>query len=364
MKFCSKCLRDTELQPIVEGLGQLEGSCPICNSRRVYIYDTDVNTVLTGYFEDLLEIYTPADMLPPGFPAIEKKLLITELTERWHIFDDRLSSTDVYNIIKAVCSEKYADSPNLFNAPVGIAELADVAFLEEHSLLRTNTWDDFVDSLKNQNRFHTNHINLSILERYCSFIRKVHRRGSVFYRGRISSEDGILPAEMGAPPSDKSTAGRANSAGIRCLYLANDLDTAIQEIRVGVFDFISVGRFELTQDVVIVDLKAINHISPFIDECDFLEHAINKEHLNKINMEIGRTLRRSDSILDYVPTQYIADFIKSISYDNKPEYSGIEYNSTINQSGQNIAIFYPDLFSCTDVEVFHIRELQYQKEKL
>ncbi|MFX4263155.1 RES family NAD+ phosphorylase [Pelotomaculum propionicicum] len=364
MKFCSQCLQDTELHPIIEGLRQTENSCPVCKKRKAFIYDTEVNSELTEYFEGLLEIYTPENMLPSGFPATERRLLVTELTDRWHIFDYKLTSTDVYNIIRAICTEKYAESPNLFDAPIGIAELNDAEFLKAHSLLRTNVWDDFVDSVKRHNRFHTNHIDLSILERYCSFIRKVYRKGSIFFRGRISSEDGILPADMGAPLFDKAAAGRVNSAGISCLYLASDLDTTIHEIRAGIFDFVSVGRFELKQDIVIVDLKAINHISPFIDGCDFLEHAINKEHLNRINMEIGRTLRRTDSVLDYIPTQYIADFIKSISYDGKPEYSGIEYNSTINPSGQNLAIFYPDLFTCTDVDVYHIKELRYEKEKL
>jgi hypothetical protein len=364
MKFCSQCLQDTELQSIIEGLRQTENSCPVCKKRKTFIYDTEVNSELTGYFEGLLEIYTPEKMLPPGFPTAECRLLVTELTDRWHIFNNKLTSTDVYNIIRAICADKYADSPTLFDAPIGIAELNDAEFLKVHSLLRTNAWADFVDSVKRHNRFHTNHIDLSILERYCSFIRRVYKEGSIFFRGRISSEDGILPADMGAPPSDEAAAGRANSDGIRCLYLASDLDTAIHEIRAGIFDYVSVGRFELTQDIVIVDLKAINHISPFIDECDPLQHAINKENLNRINIEIGRTLRRSDSVLDYIPTQYIADFIKSISYDGKPEYSGIEYDSTINPSGQNLAIFYPELFTCTDVGVYHIKELRYEKEKL
>lgn len=363
MKFCSHCIADAELRPIIEGLGQMEHSCPLCKKRKAYIYDTEVNGELTGYFEQLLEIYTPSALLPDGFPDGEKRLLVTELTDRWHLFSDKRTPTEVYHMVKALCGEQYDRSPGLFDSPVGIAELGDVEFLRAHSLLRTNSWDDFVDSVKRRNRFHTRLIDLSILERYCSFIRKVYKKGSVFYRGRISSEDGFPPELMGAPPAEVATPGRANSAGISCLYLASDLDTTIHEIRAGVFDYVSVGRFELKQDMVIVDLKAIDHISPFMDGCDFLEHAINKEHLNKINLEIGRTLRRNDSVLDYVPTQYIADFIKSIVYHEKPEYAGIEYNSTINRSGQNLAVFNPALFECTEVEVYHITELEYQKEK-
>ena len=169
---------------------------------------------------------------------------------------------------------------------------------------------------------------------------------------------------MDAPPTDKVTAGRANSAGIRCLYLASDLKTTILEIRAGIFDYISVGKFELTRDIIVVDLKAIDQISPFIDGIDYVEHAVNKEHLKRINMEIGRSLRRSDSVLDYIPTQYIADFIKSISRDGEPEYAGIEYNSTINRTGQNLAIFYPELFICTEVEVYYINKLEYDEEKI
>lgn len=364
MRFCNHCIVDDELQPIIEGLGMAENSCPVCGKRKVYIYDTDIHSKLTENFEQLLEIYTPGSMLPPDFPTEEKKLLVTELMDRWHIFNDKLTPTDVYHIIRAICPEKYTNMPSLFDAPIGIAELNDEEFLKRHSLLRSNSWDAFVKSLREQNRFHTNYIELTILDRYCTYIRKTYKKGTLFYRGRISSEDGFLVDQMGAPPSTKATAGRANSAGIRCLYLASDLDTTIHEIRAGVFDFISIGRFKLKEDIVVVDLKAIDHISPFIEGLNPLEHAINKEHLKRINMEIGRPLRRSDSVLDYIPTQYIADFIKSILHEGKPEYAGIEYNSTINQSGQNLAIFYPELFDCADVEVYHISELRYEKEKL
>ena len=102
----------------------------------------------------------------------------------------------------------------------------------------------------------------------------------------------------------------------------------LHEVRAGVFDFVSVGTFRLKQDITVVDLRAITEISPFVEGLEYLDHAINKQYLEKLNTEMSKSLRRSDSTLDYVPTQYIVDFIKSIEHNDMQEYDGIEYNST------------------------------------
>jgi len=361
MICCNNCFCDNELKPIIESL-DLRGNCPICGSSNVYIYDTDKNIELIGYFDELISIYTPVKLLPPEFPRAEVCLLKDEMLNNWNIFQE-LNSSNVYKVITSICSEKYQQNPELFDYPVGIAELYNPEYLNGHSLLRTNSWENFVTALKTQNRFHSSHINLEILERFCSYIRKPYKKGTVFYRGRISSAVRLCADEMGAPPPEKASAGRANAQGVSCLYLANEIDTTIQEVRAGAFDFISVGEFELQQDIIVLDLKSIDQISPFIDNLDYMEHAINKENLSKINLEMGKTLRRSDSDLDYVPTQYISDFIKSIQHNGNSEYAGLEYNSTMSTSGFNLAIFDPDLFKCINVEIYKIN-LVYSKEKI
>ena len=119
---------------------------------------------------------------------------------------------------------------------------------------------------------------------------------------------------------------------------------------------------EITKkDIIVVDLKRINQISPFIEELDCLEYAINKEHLNKINNEMGRIMRRSDSALDYIPTQYITDFVKSITHNEIAEYAGIEYKSVMHENGYNLAIFNPELFECIDTEIYKIDMIDYRK---
>ncbi len=328
-----------------------------------HLYDTNTQSELTPYFEELLNIYTPATMLPDAYPKAETRSLIDDLKDRWSIFAE-IPRTQIYKILKSVCSEFYVNVSELLDGTVGIPELYDSEYLKDHSLLKNNDWDAFVTEIKTKNRYHSKLINFGILEKYCSFIRKPYKVGDLFYRARISERSGYPISEMSAPPAGKSSEGRANARGITCLYVASDVDTTLHEVRVGVFDFVSVGTFRLKQDITVVDLRAITEISPFVYGLEYLDHAINKQYLEKLNSEMSKSLRRSDSTLDYVPTQYIVDFIKSIERNGVQEYDGIEYNSTTNPGGYNLAIFNPDLFECISVNVYNIEKLQYTFKKI
>ncbi|OEF97873.1 RES family NAD+ phosphorylase [Desulfuribacillus alkaliarsenatis] len=357
MICCEKCFCDSELIGRIKSLRQY-GDCSICGSTEIFIYNSDINTQLIECFDEFLNIYTPIQLLPDNYPKSETFLLKDELFAKWGIFNN-LNTSQIYEIITKICKEKYQFTPELFDYPVMIEDSYNLEYLKGHSILRDNSWENFVTALKRHNRFHTNIINLDILKRYCSYIRKPYKKGTLFYRGRISTSKGLICNQMGAPTYENASAGRANAQGIRCLYLANDIKTTIHEVRAGAYEYISVGTFELQEDIIVVNLKSIDKISPFLDGLDYKEHAINKEHLKKINKEMGQAIRKSDSALDYVPTQYISDFIKSIEHNGNSEYAGIEYNSTMNPSGYNLAIFNPDLYKCIDVKTYWIERLNY-----
>ena len=76
---------------------------------------------------------------------------------------------------------------------------------------------------------------------------------------------------------------------------------------------------------------------------------------------MGKIMRRSDSALDYVPTQYITDFVKSIIHDGIEEYAGIEYKSVMHSDGYNLAVFDPDVFECIETKVYRIDTIDYRK---
>lgn len=355
MICCEKCFLDIEIKNVIRSLKK-QGKCDICGKNNVHIYDTDTDSQLADMFDDLLDIYTAAGDLPADYPPGNLNHLKNELCGRWKIFN--IDPDLAYTVITGICHEKYGEHPEIFDASIGILELNQADYLEEHSIMKNYEWEDFVEAIKNNNRFHTDYINKEVLFTFCNYIKKSYKAGATFFRARICHDDTGFPiGEMGAPPLGRATAGRANPSGISCLYLADTVKTALNEIRAGVYDYVAMGKFVLKEDIEVVNLIVVDEISPFWVD-DNKVHAVNKKHLQKIGFDIARPLRRHDSTLDYLPTQYISDFIKS------KDFAGIEYKSTMNRGGYNLAIFDEELFECTDVDVYEIRKLEYEFDKL
>lgn len=352
MICCSFCFKDPEIRDVIKSLKKI-GDCETCGKINAFIYDTaESNKDLIQLFEGLLEIYRSTSLLPEDYPKEERDFLRNDLHERWNIFN--LEKEKIGPLIKNICTQKYLEDPDLFDEPVGILSLHKEDYIK-NSILKNNTWEDFVKGIKYHNRFHTDYFNLDIFELFLKFSQKSYSKNEIFYRARISNSDGLEVKEMGAPPMHLASDGRVNASGISCLYVSDDRETTIREIRAGAHDFVTIGKFKLLEDITIVDLMNLHQISPFktIDIIDFSQHAVNRRHLEKIGREIAKPLRRQDSALDYLPTQYISDFIKSRGFQ------GIEYTSTLHEGGRNMAVFNQELLKCTEVSVVKIKEVNY-----
>lgn len=364
MIFCDECFKDEQIKSIIVGATlndhRSKGNCPICGKKNVFLYNTDKDSKLNDFFYELINIYTPQDLLPSDYPSNDVHMIADELKNEWNIFSDELKTSDIYNMIKTLSPKIYSETPNYFISPVGVPEKYNQEYLKIHSILRGHSWEEFVESIKHDNRFHTQLINTDKLETYLSYLRKDYEKGKSMYRGRLCySDKEYKPKEMGAPPIEFAKEGRANSTGIRRLYLADSEKTCIHEIRSGAFDSICIGKFSLCKDISVIDFKRISKFSPFNGDFDFLEYLVNKPILNKIDKEMGRALRAGDNHLDYIPTQYLCDFIKTLFCKSDEKYSGVEYSSTLNPGGNNLAIFYPELFKCTKVKKYTVKSLQY-----
>lgn len=358
MNCCVNCFFDIEIRNIIRSRNQI-GDCNFCECTNVNVYDIDdKDRLLSELLYELLSIYANTGSLPPGFPREKIDFLKNILHKEWMIFTG--DPERIHLLIRAICKDKYDDDFKLFDLPVGLPQNCDADYLDANSLLKGNSWDSFVASIKTENRFHSNQINTNILGLFVDYAKSSFRAGKQFYRARISSSPvGYALDDMGPPPSKDAKAGRVNSEGISILYLADSIDTVVYEVRAGRFDYITIGTFELQEDITIVSLDSLKTISPFMRGGGMAQHAVNLAHLSRLSQEVARPLRRYDSPLDYLPTQYLSDFIKS-----QPGISGITYGSAMAQKGLNLAAFDPSIFKCTGVEVLEITGLQYHWEPI
>lgn len=205
-----------------------------------------------------------------------------------------------------------------------------------------------------------NVIDLQKLERLLKRHSKDIAKGRIFYRARISSRTGFKKNEMGNPPRDKATAGRANPAGISYLYLSCDLDTTLFETRATLFDFISIAEFRLKQNIRVVNLRGTEIFDPIpiAEAGDLEDFLVHYPFIARLEKEISKPNRRSDNEFDYLPTQYLSEFIKSLGFD------GVEYKSSVNPKGYNIAVFDSDKFDCIKVQVREIEEVTFSHKAL
>ena len=122
--------------------------------------------------------------------------------------------------------------------------------------------------------------------------------------------------------------------------MAGAEETTLYEVRASFLDYVSIGEFELNEDVKIVALRDISNISPFLPDLDLKEYVSNKNILYQFGSALSKPLRRIDSDLEYLPTQYLCEYVKSLGID------GVEYASAMHNEGINYAFFDESKFRC------------------
>lgn len=362
MICCEKCFRDAEIKSIIQSRAR-KGVCDLCNLDDVAIYDTDSDDYLIELFEGLFDIYVEEDKLTDQLNGEKSKLLKEELKTNWDIFEENITPFMIDSIITNICKDYFEMRPNLLTDKVIFLRALDLEYLDKNSIVGRYDWDVFVESIKKKYRFHTDIFVKRILKEYCSYLIRTIKKDDVFYRARISGVEGFSAKYMGAPPEELVRAGRINPEGLSYLYLADSQETTIYETRASLHDYVCIGKFRALQDIRIIDLTMLENISVFSEGLDYAFHAINRVHLKRINDEVAKPIRSSDSPLEYLPTQYICDYIKSITDEdsiNDQAYQGIMYKSTMINTSYNVAIFNPELFKCIETEIKSISKVRYE----
>lgn len=352
MKIGKSCFIDKNIQSQIESHNKKD-TCDLFD-RFECVYDTKEDDYLNEIFIALLDSFRLVDC-KFTCEVYKPKMLIDYLSE-WNIFAKEI---DILNIIIEICPSYYENSKHLFEQEVCINGLLTNDDFYKKSILNSGDWNDFCDDIKHRNRFHTKRLNLDQFESLLTTsLGEENVINLKLKRARICDEqhyeNGFGKDELGAPPEKVATAGRANSEGISCLYLANDTKTTLYETRARDNDHISIGTFEQKEPLKLIDFTILDQISPLSsEEMEISWYAANIGFVRQIAEEIAKPLRRFDKTLDYLPIQYICDYIKSCGFD------GIKYRSTLDNEGINYAIFYPNKFECTNVENIEVNKIEY-----
>ena len=342
MFSCANCFSDNELIAYINAQSTQTGDCDFCHSKNVKIIDT---RELSGFYARFLKAYK-LSIEEQGENLLE--LIIND----WNIFPKE--SEYKLDLLKSIFSG-FDDYEEILSKKY-LHPSADMGYsaIEE--------WNHFNHEIKTKNRyFLSNKIDLRLLKEIisntCSFN---YKQDKLFYRARIcDDEKGVHIDKMGKPPAEKSTPGRANPKGIPYLYLSNNEKTTLFESRSYIFDFVTIGEFQLVEKITVAKLQNIDKLSPFLIEEDVVGEFLSlRSYLITLEKELSKPVRRGDNELDYLPSQYLCEFIKSIGFD------GVEYRSSLYEGGFNIALFNDDKVKCIKIKTVQVKIKDIDQEEV
>ncbi|MCU7550967.1 RES domain-containing protein [Chitinophagaceae bacterium LB-8] len=349
MNCCANCFIDREVIAFIETNSTQKGTCEICSKDDVGVIPA---SELLDIFQELILSYIPVN----GEENQDGKLLYQQLKE-WNLFNPLLNNDVVNNLVSCIGGTLTTDAPNLFQGPTiprVFSSSDNIQKADEYNI----TWAKFKEEIKNTNRFFLhNQFGIENFKDILASYKRSYKKGKQFFRARNSNKEGLEIALMGKPPANKATPGRANPTGISYLYLANDIKTTLYEVRAAIYDYVTVAKFELTDVVNIVSLRHSERISPF-QLPDIEKFLLYEQFVRSLHSDLKKPLRRQDTELEYLPTQYLCELIKYLGYD------GVEYSSSMNPSGFNIALFSDEKIKCISTQVFEVESIAYNYSEI
>ena len=236
-------------------------------------------------------------------------------------------------------------------------------------------WYSFKDIVLQSNRFYVKHPLLDVLSHYLQEVPLSIAAGHFFYRARIIDDtcvhDYMLYKCYGAPDQEQSVKnyfsktnsfrgltkeasfippknvkvpeGRANPRYIRYLYVSEDPTTALFEVRPLILDAVNIARIEVKDELNIANIA----VNPDIKDSEDAPIEVFVMHMIQ-----GAFSRPTNNPDDYLPTQVITEYIKSLGYE------GLRYNSSLHRCGVNLTIFNYEKCEAVSSQDFRIEDIK------
>lgn len=339
MYVCKDCFLDDEIRSEIVANSCKDGTCDVCGSIGKLMDFSE----FYGFFDALLSLFTAANDV--------NKTVVDVIQDEWHIFKDKSVAKVLLEDVMATHDYGYTISSNVKYTP----DIQD----------RIAIWDRLKISVKEKSRFFTNMDEFAKYN-YLTAGTSLHI-GQNLYRSRITplGQKKIKCRQMGCPPKELATAGRANPIGIPYLYLSDSIKTTYFEVRAVYLDRLSVGTFRIERELKLIDfVYDVNLFLSYNDGSATLkETIIKKKIIEAISSDLSKPLRRYDSEIEYVPTQLICEYCRSIIVDSDGSTAdGITFESSLHKGGRNYVLFDETAAKCVRVDSHEIKRIDIDKK--
>lgn len=170
-------------------------------------------------------------------------------------------------------------------------------------------------------------------------------------KNKLVSEE-VLPytSERMKPLIGEASEGRANPKGIPYLYLSDDKDTALTEVRPWIGSLVSLAEFKLNNKVKLIDCSVEHNkvTRYYLNEPNSLSRA--KSIWAHIDKAFSKPIQLNDNTANYVPTQILAELFREEGFD------GIIYQSNLG-IGKNILLFNIDSADVVSCSLYEAKEI-------
>ena len=330
-KCCLNCFSDAAIKEKIQRDGQL-GRCSYCGSDVVITIEP---SQLTNLFELLTDCITPVEHEGSNASSI--------FDEEFRVFDDGVR--DKSQLLRGILGDDFNEIK--YSLIYDTNSYADSWTPFKRELIHNNRFfpqNDLFSAVFSKNNSHESNTFISLI----GDLGTIRYQAEVFYRARISEEQ-LEFNKMGMPPAKLATAGRANPQGIAYLYLADNIETCIQEVRPSNGAIINISTFTASRELNFIDLtdpkKTVSLLKYEENEIHLILQFMN--WLELFSAELSKPVLPEKSHLEYIPTQFVCEYIKAIANN----IDGIIFSSSYG-SGNNLVLFDSEGFDVS-VPVLH-----------
>lgn len=223
-------------------------------------------------------------------------------------------------------------------------------------------YQKYCNSLKHSNRFFVDEEIHRFFDKIIENNTIEINKDEILYRARINNEGNTAPfrgKDIGMPPKEVLSLGRANPYGINYLYLATDVETVIGEVRPKNGDYLTIGRFKVKNTIKVIKLSRVATGGGTIGDKPTANETSN--FMIFLSNEFRKPIDKFKE-LEYLPMQYFTEYCKSKGINGVKFLSSV-MNSNLNEHF-NITLFDDRDIDYMDSEVQHIKEIKYVSEKI